>query len=193
MATTKMATRAVALEWNLYLAEVLKVRERGGNNRGPFVEAIQKADTLPGEFYAWCQSTQNAAWRLASGGRLTKVAGKYKIVGGSMLASGTASVGIFATWAKANGYVVSRPYRADHFCMQLTSDNWPDHVGQIVRILSLGPFGYLARTVEGNTGNASVADGDGMFVKTRFLRKSRTIFIRVPGMQLRPHRPPKGK
>ena len=185
----KMATRAVALEWLIYMADVLKVREVGGNNRGPLVEAIQGADTLPGTVYAWCQSTQNAAWRLATGGRLVRYRGKYRIVGGTMLAGGTASVGQFAAWARMRGYLVTRPYRGDHFCLQLGSDSWPDHVGMVEHVISLGPFGFLCRTVEGNTGS-DIADGDGLYRKTRFLNK-RTIFVRVPGVQINPHRPPK--
>lgn len=173
---TYRPTRLVALDIALdYAAQ--GVREVGGNNRGPVVQMIQRADTLPGEIYAWCQSTMNAFWRLATGGEVVK----GDIVAGTMLAGGTASVGLFASYAKKNGWVVERPYRGDHFCLQLTADNWPDHVGQIVRVLKDTPTAYLCSTVEGNTGDSSIDDGDGIFVKERWLSKARTIFIRVPG------------
>ena len=172
----RRATRLVALE--LALREAKRgVKERGGWNRGPRVDVYERSDGLPGLGYAWCQAFQNALWRLATGGRVVR----GQIVGGQMLAEGTASVGMAAAWARRKGYIVSRPFRGDHFCMNLTADSWPDHTGQIVRVMSLGPFGYLARTVEGNTGSGSVDEGDGVYVRTRFLSKSRTIFYRVPG------------
>lgn len=183
---SSMATRAVALEWALYFAEVLKVRERG-RNTGTLVRMFQLADGLAGEGYSWCQSFLNGCWRLATGARIKN----YRIVGGTMLAAGTASVGQFAADARRHGHVVKRPYRADYFCMQLTGDNWPDHVGQIVRVLRLWPGAYWCKTVEGNTGSESVDDGDGAYVKHRFLRSSRTIFVRKPGLVLNPHLPPK--
>lgn len=172
--------RHVALEIALTEAKA-RVREVGGWNAGPRVEMYQRADTLPGIRYAWCQSFQNATWRLATGGR---IAGGM-IVGGRHLALGTASVGMAASWARTLGYVVSRPLRGDHFALQLGRDSWPDHTGQIVRVLSLGPLGYLCRTVEGNTGSGSIDEGDGVYVRTRRLNR-RTIFYRVPGTAIIP-------
>ena len=189
--TNKRATRLVALEWARYFAVTLRAHEQGGNNRGPLVDAIENADTLPGKGYAWCQSFQNACWRLATGGRLVKKNGVYTIVGGNYLMGGTASVGLACEKARQLGYVVKRPYRGDHFGLQLGSDSWPDHTGIVDRVLSLGPLGFLCRTIEGNTSNASIQEGDACAVKTRFLSK-RTIFYRVPGLTLNPHLPPKG-
>lgn len=172
----KRPTRLVALDYALAEAKA-NVREVGGWNAGPRVEMYQREDTLPGERYAWCQSFQNAMWRLASGGRIVG----DDIVGGEMLAGGTASVGFAVAWAKAHDWIVDRPYRGDHFAMQLDGDNWPDHTGQIVRVLSLGPLGFLCSTVEGNTGSGSIDEGDGVYPRTRWLSKSRTVFYRAPG------------
>ena len=132
----------------------------------------------------------NAAWKLATGGQMVKnkATGKWNIVGGANLAGGTASVGVAAAWANANGYRVSRPYRGDHFCLQLGSDSWPDHTGMVDRVLSLGPAGFLCRTKEGNTGS-NIAEGDGAYTKIRWLNR-RTIFYRVPGVLTNPHLPP---
>jgi len=189
--SASVATRLVALEWALYCALTLKVREKRGHpNGGELVDMFNEADSLPGRGYSWCQSGQNACWRLATGGRIVKVNGRYTLRGGTMLAGGTASVGQFAENSRSHGYIVKRPYRGDHFCMQLTGDTWPDHVGQIVRVLHLGFGYYLCRTVEANTGDQNVADGDGFYVKTRLLRSDRTIFVRRGGFLLRPHYPP---
>lgn len=178
----KQATRLIALAHALAEAKA-RVREVGAPNSGRRVELYQRADTLPGEHYAWCQAFQNAMWRLSSGGRI--VFGD-NIVGGETLANGTASVGLFVVWARnsAKADIVDRPYRGDHFAMQLTSDSWPDHVGQIARVLSFGPAGYLCRTVEGNTSSGEAGsqdEGDGVYVRTRWLRPSRTVFVRVKG------------
>lgn len=168
--------RLIALDYALTEARA-RVREVGGSNAGPRVELYQEADTLPGGRYAWCQSFQNAMWRLATGGRVIG----DEIVGGELLAGGTASVGLAVVWARRLGYVVARPLRGDHFAMRLDADSWPDHTGQIVRVLSLGPAGQLCRTVEGNTGDGSIDEGDGVYVRTRLLRTGRTVFYRVPG------------
>lgn len=161
----------------LLAEEKLGVRESGRPNGGPRVQMYQREDTLPGEFYAWCQTTLNAAYRVATGGKIKGL----DIVGGKMLANGTASVGMAVAYARERGWLVSRPYAWDCFAMQLDSNSWPDHTGMIVKVLSLGPLGYLCRTIEGNTGSQSIDDGDGLYIKTRFLSKSRTIFYRIPG------------
>lgn len=173
-------TRIHALEIGLAW-EKKNVHEVGRPNGGPIVEMIQRADALSGEFYAWCQSTQNFFWRLATGGKIKVVGGREDLVGGEMLCGGTASVGFAVAHAREKGWIVSRPLRGDHFAMQLNNDNWPDHTGQIVRVLKLGGFGFLCQTLEGNTSGDSIDEGDSLEVKTRFLSSSRTIFYRAPG------------
>jgi hypothetical protein len=169
--------RLAALEFELAEAKA-RVREVGGWNAGPRVEMYQRADALPGTKYAWCQSFMNAGWRIATGGKI--VGGM--IVGGQMLLTGTASVGLAAAEARKRGLIVKRPLRGDHFALQLNSDSWPDHCGQVVKVLNMGPLGWLCRTVEGNTssGSGSIDEGDGVYARTRWL-SNRTIFYRVPG------------
>ena len=57
------------------LSKLVGVHESGSNNRGPMVDRIEAADTLPGNGYSWCQSTQNYAWRLANGERCSSESG----------------------------------------------------------------------------------------------------------------------
>lgn len=175
-----MLARIAAMEFELSEAKA-RIREVGGWNAGPRVEMYQREDTLPGVRYAWCQSFMNAGWRMATGG---KIVGN-DIVGGQMLLGGTASVGLAVNEARKRGYIVKRPLRGDHFALQLTSDNWPDHTGQIVQVLNLGPLGWLCRTVEGNTGSGSIDEGDGVYIRTRWL-SNRTIFYRMPGNAIIP-------
>lgn len=177
-----VAKRALALEVMERWARD-GVREFGGRNRGPVVEMIQRADLLlkPDIGYAWCQSAANAAWRLATGG-FVDVDGNIR--GGEYLAEGTASVGLAVEWAGREGFIVSRPFRGDHFAMQLNADRWPDHMGMIRRVLSLGRLGFLCQTVEANTSSGEAGsqdDGDGVWPRVRFLSHKRTVFYRVPG------------
>lgn len=179
-----LVTRLRALE---QAQKYVGVRERGGNNDGPMVDAFTRADALRGENYAWCQSFQNAMWRLATGGRMIRSvnaltnAVSYRIEGGKMLAKGTASVGFFVAHARKMGMVVERPARGDHVAFLFTADGWADHVGQIERVISLGPL-VTIQTIEGNTGAGTAGsqdDGDGVYRRRRIMRRSKLIFIRV--------------
>lgn len=162
------------------------VRERGAPNDGPMVDAFTRADGLAGENYAWCQAFQNAMWRLATGGKLVRTVHadgriEYAIRGGKMLANGTASVGLFIGWAKALNLIVQRPARGDHVAFQFGSDNWPDHVGQIERVISIGPI-VIIQTIEGNTSSGeegSQDEGDGVYRRRRAMRREKLIFVRV--------------
>lgn len=179
--TAREAALLVMLRW--------AGRDRGeteGNNAGWFVEMLQRADSLPGEVYAWCQSTVNAAWRLATGGRIVRTGrGIYDIEGGELLAHGTASVGAFLSWAQSHGFVVAgKPARADQVCFHRSPGDWPYHVGAVVSARVIGSLVYL-KTVEGNTTPAAdesdPGTGDGVHVKRRVVRRSLVSFVRVPG------------
>lgn len=190
----------LALQW----LEQQMIREHGGNNRGAWVEAIQRSDTLttPDTGYPWCMSTQQAAWRLGTGGLVewkTQTGRKaqrsyqdgppprqgavpWRIVGGELLAGGTASVAVFLGWAREHGYVTprQRPFAGDHVCYG------PDHVGMVEKVTALGPV-WRITTLEGNTSAAGavVSDAgsstDGLYRKKRVIVFGRTVAVRVPG------------
>lgn len=155
------------------LEKLVGLRESGANNRGKGVDAITRADTLPGIGYAWCQALQNFAWRRANG---------------EYLAGGTASVGKFVEWARDRAYVLRDsevPRKWDHITFLFDGDSWADHVGMIARVIKAGPVLYLV-TIEGNTGpTGSVSDPgtgrDGVYKKRRVVRRSRCRIIRVRG------------
>ncbi len=150
----------------------LGVHERGHSNRGPQVDRYQMADDLRGVGYPWCMAFVQWCYREA----------------GHPLPNLTASVGLFATWARRAGWVTSSPLRGDIVCFNFDSNNWPDHVGLVIRSI---PMLVLIQTVEGNTSDdarGSQTDGGGVHRKLR--RRSRCVFVRVPGRPKKPHQRP---
>jgi hypothetical protein len=108
--------------------------------------------------YAWCAAFATSA---------------FKLTGNPIGDAKRASVGYFEAWAKQQGDMVTRPFRGDLVCFNFTADDWPDHIGIVVRVLALPAGGrpFLLRTVEGNTGNA-------VRVRTRLAYRCR--FVRIP-------------
>lgn len=164
------------------LQKLVGVHEEGRNNHGHLVDIIEHADTLPGDGYSWCQSTQNYAWLKANG---------------ELLAGGTASVYFFVSWAaisKRRALInpLGGPRRGDHVTFAFHGGGPYDHVGQIERVLRVGPVMYLV-TIEGNTGaTGSVSDPgtgrDGIYRKRRVVRRSSIDIVRVLGNCPHPER-----
>ena len=166
----------------LELQKLVGVHESGSNNRGPMVDKIEAADSLPGNGYSWCQSTQNYAWLKANDERL---------------ADGTASVWAFVSWAtRHHDHAIVNPKdgpkRGDHVTFAFHGGGPFDHVGQIERVLKVGPVMYL-QTIEGNTGAAgAVSDPgtgrDGVFRKRRVVARTSIDIVRVLGTCPHPER-----
>lgn len=150
----------------------LGIREVGANNHGPWVKKFLHEVGLP-EGYAWCDAFQSYEEHAAAGQRLE-----------------IESASVAATFAEAKklGWTVSRPRRGDLVLYDFDGDGLADdHIGIIVKVLHLpttrGRLAglYLLKTVEGNTGDQSAADGDGVYVRTRAVKPSSVRFIRIPG------------
>lgn len=164
------------------LSKLVGVHEDGANNRGRMVDIIEAADSLPGNGYSWCQSTQNYAWLKANGEKL---------------AGGTASVFFFVRWAAdpTHHAIINPkdgPKRADHVTFAFQGDGPFDHVGQIERVIKVGPVMYL-QTIEGNTGaSGAVSDPgtgrDGVYRKRRVVYRSSIDVVRVLGECPHPER-----
>lgn len=158
------------------LCKLIGISETAGPNRGPMVDKIEAADTLPGNGYSWCQSAQNYAWLKANG---------------ELLAGGTASVWAFTKWADERGYRVDRPFKYDHVTYDFGESGGPfDHVGMVEKVLRLGPV-MIIRTIEGNTSSGdsgSQSNGGGLYRRTRTVRRSSVRFYRVPGTCPHPER-----
>lgn len=128
-------------------ADVLKVREEGGNNRGPWVKKFLNSVGL-GEGFAWCAAFCNFCLRSAGVPRAS-------------LPEHPASVFGWRQWAAENGRLTPDPDRGDLF-FWLDGDH--GHIGFFV-----GYDGVAGRFVslEGNSGPDGGRDGDGCYRKTR--------------------------
>lgn len=153
-------------------AAKLGIREVGANNHGPWVKKFLAEVGLP-EGYAWCDAFQSYEEHAALGARLPIE---------------SASVAVTFEAARKLGWVVQRPRRGDLVLYDFDGDGAADdHIGIVVRVLHLPSTkgrlagSFVLRTVEGNTGDGSAADGDGVYVRTRVVRSSSVRFVRIPG------------
>lgn len=127
------------------LADVLKVREVGGNNKGERVEEILKVARLsPGD--PWCAAMVYYCLIMAG-------------VKPGELPSHPGSVWGFVDWATKKGRRTSTPERGDLF---FWLDGSHGHIGFLVELA-----GGYATTLEGNTGDDGGRDGDGSYRKRR--------------------------
>lgn len=163
-----MLLRETALRFALRQA-VAGVHEVGGNNHGPQVKLYLAEVGLP-EGYSWCDAFVSWCFHQAAGGK--------------KLPFESAGVAITYNYARAHNWVVDRPLRGDLVVYDWQGNGtFDDHIGFVLRVIQLGPI-LILKTVEGNTSSGiagSQSDGDGVFIRTRTIRKSSVRFIRVPG------------
>lgn len=95
-----------------------------------------------------------------------------------------ASVGFLEQWAAQVGAIVKRPLKGDLVTYRFDSDDWPDHVGFVDRVLAVrwfgGRFVGTIRTIEGNTSSGNSGDqanGGGVYV--RYRSAARCKFLRL--------------
>lgn len=160
------------------------IKEVGGNNHGPQVKKFLAETGLP-EGYAWCDAFQSYEEHAAAGHRLP-----------------IESASVWTTYVKASQLhwllpTRAAPARADLVLYDFDGDGQTDdHIGIVVkavRVYGLGETWKLT-TVEGNTGDGSAADGDGVYIRTRIVRRSSVAFVRIPGVVADPPKPkPKKK
>lgn len=159
------------------LEKLVGVSETTGPNHGPVVDKIEAADSLPGDGYSYCQSTQNYAWKLANG---------------ELLAFGTPSVWAFVQWAVARDYEVKTSYAYDFVTYNFGESGGAfDHVGQVEKVLLRFGSTLVLQTIEGNTSptaSGSQSNGGGVYRKTRTVDVSKVRFFRVPGLCPHPAR-----
>jgi hypothetical protein len=115
-----------------YLADQLKVREVGGNNRGKWVAIFLDCCGL-GEGYAWCAASLTFASMVAEAPFPLRSEGYNP-----------ASVKSWRNWAKDKGFWTSKPSRGC-ICFHRTTET-TGHIG--VGVLAVPVF---LRSLEGNT------------------------------------------
>lgn len=136
-----------------YLADELKVREVGGNNRGKWVRIFLESVGL-GEGFAWCAAAVAFASQVADAPYPRRP--RYN----------PAAVIGWRHWATDREGLVSSPGRGS-ICMHQTSAS-QGHIGVVVRIV--GPWVY---SIEGNTSageQGSQRDGGGLYRRVRLKR-----------------------
>jgi hypothetical protein len=141
-----------------------------GSNRGPDIERWQRwANGLTG--YPWCAAFLCGMVREACGLIVPEPR--------------AASVGFLEAWARKVGSLLepgTRPRRGDWLCYRWDADDWPDHIGAVIRIIGLrkwrgGYFFGTVRTIEGNVDSA---------VRVKYRSVRRVKFIRIDGKKLKP-------
>jgi hypothetical protein len=168
--------RAAVVEYALRYVGVRE--EPAGSNLGPqsgrYAHVIEKwqrwANGLTG--YAWCAAFVCGMWRE-----------KWGLI---VPEPRRASVGFLEQWAAENGEIVKRPLRGDLVCYRFDADNWPDHIGFVVKVIGLrwfgGRFVGTLKTLEGNTSAGN--DANGGQVQIRWRTGLRWRFIRLDPAKL---------
>jgi hypothetical protein len=173
---SKIGLRALS-----YAEAFVGVKEQpSGTNHGPSVwrNLDKRGNKVKGGIDFWCERANGVAggypWCSAFATYCFEWAGRK--IGDAR----RASVGFFEEWGGQHGYVVKRPFRGDLVCYRFDSDNWPDHIGIVQKVLALPGGGkpFLIRTVEGNTSMTSNDNGGKVMVRTRLAYRCR--FVRIP-------------
>jgi len=112
------------------------------------------------------------------------VCGMFREIGYVVPLPLRASVGYLELWAAGIGKVLKlgvRPRSGDLVVYRFDSDNWPDHIGFVDKVLAVkwtgGRFIGTIRTVEGNTSAGN--DANGGQVQVRYRSALRCTFIRI--------------
>lgn len=139
-----------------------RVREEGGENKGPVVIHVLKNAGIH-VAAPWCAAavqdwTDSAAMALATRNPLDDVARE-------------ALVADYADWAHRNNRVISLPSQAFPGALVLFKGfsgqpRW-DHIGIVLRPPSDDADGALFTSIEGNTNEAGSREGDGVYRRTR--------------------------
>jgi len=143
-----------------------RIREVGANNHGPQVKRFLAEVGLP-EGYAWCDAYQSYEEHAVAGHRLPIE---------------SASVAQTYATARTLGWTVQRPQRGDLVLYDFDGDGQcDDHIGIITSVTVIGG-GFELHTVEGNTGDGSAADGDGVYLRVRRVKRGTAAYVRIPGV-----------
>jgi hypothetical protein len=168
-----------------YAKKYVGVKEEPpGSNTGPrtppFAHVIEK-------WQKWCNGMTGYPWCSAF------VCGMIREGGNRIVPEPRAAgVGFFEEWAIEHGALVKRPLKGDVVTYRFDSDNWPDHIGLIDRVIAVrwigGKFAGTIRTIEGNTSAGNNANGGQ--VQIRYRSAYRCKFLRLTPDELEKARTP---
>ena len=142
-----------------------KVREVGGNNRGPRV-ARYLADAGINVAAPWCAAfVQYCSDVAANGVGVANPLDEVKL---------EALVQSYYNWAASvPARIVGTPVPGDLILYDFHGHGW-DHIG----FVAVPPDANgIVHTVEGNTGDVNQRDGDGVYAKARDTTKVRCCFV----------------
>lgn len=101
----------------------------------------------------------------------------HKVAGKPLTFPNRASVGFFEDWLENQGAIVARPLRGDIVCYNFTSDNWPDHIGIVEKVLAVRwrgkTFVGWIQVIEGNTAVGNDANGGKVMRRRRWANRCR--------------------
>lgn len=164
-----MSLKAVALGFALCEHDNA-VREVGGNNQGPRIKKYL-ANTMPPINVAapWCCAFTNYCADIAAQG--------LGVLNPLDEVKHEALVQSVVDWAHHGGNVVAIPEPGDLVAYRFNKAQRWNHIGFVLR--PPDRLGMLA-TIEGNTGppDGDQREGDGVYLKMRFLSSQPTCFIR---------------
>lgn len=149
----KLPGKERALLVAAYFADKVRVREVGGNNRGPWIGRML-AKTGLSQGYAWCAAFVGYCCWLAEFDAGPK--------------SGRAAVRNWAKWAKTDNRLGFKPERGD--LMYWLNKNQTGHIGFVVDV-----EGEWVTTIEGNTNGQGSREGDGVYRQKRKISDVRFI------------------
>lgn len=154
-------------------ALALHVRETGGQNRGPLVEAIQLY-VAGSRHYPWCAAFCDVCLRLGFA-----AAGQFMLlnvgISCSSLVRRAREVGrVYEVEDHSTGqFRISRPQPGDLMVMR-GGDTGYKHLGLVADCQQ--EDGGIP-TIEGNTNDAGSAEGDGVYEKLRYPRCVPSVFV----------------
>lgn len=163
-------TRAVAVA---RAALALHIRETGGNNRGPTVEAIQLY-AAGATHYAWCAAFCQLCLRLgfeAAGQKLPLGVG---ISCSSLVVRAAKLSRVFELRGAGTGrFPAGTPQPGDLLVLR----GGPTHYRHVGLVVAAPRADGVVPTIEGNTNDAGSAEGDGVYEKERRPKRTPCVFV----------------
>lgn len=151
----------------------LHIRETGGNNRGPTVEAIQLY-AAGSTHYAWCAAFCQLCLRLGFAAAGQKMSLSIGISCSSLVARAHKQRRVFELGgAGAGQFSPGTPQPGDLLVLR----GGPTHYRHVGLVAAAPRADGVVVTIEGNTNDAGSADGDGVYEKERQPKRTPCVFV----------------